>query len=177
MRPDPTAVPATPAADDVSGPSSAKPSKPTSPANRARELGATGGVQIPGGPFLPGSELRWRYSTSGGPGGQHVNTSNTRVEIVFDVAASSVLTESQRELIVGRIGPVVRVVASDERSQWRNRQLARQRLGDRLADALAVSPPRRATRPARGALARRQASRVQEQAKRAARRWSFDDDR
>jgi ribosome-associated protein len=142
-----------------------------------RRVSVIGDVQIPGGPLIPESELRWRYSASGGPGGQHVNTSNTRVEVVFDASASSALTDSQRELIVDRIGPVVRVVASDERSQWRNRQLARRRLGDRLADALAVPLQRRSTRPGRGALDRRQASRVQDQAKRAARRWTYDDDR
>ncbi len=147
------------------------------PHDHGRRASVIGDVQIPGGPLVPDGELRWRYSTSGGPGGQHVNTSNTRVEVVFDVAASLVLTESQRELIVGRLGPVVRVVVSDERSQWRNRQLARRRLGERLADALAIPQPRRATRPGRGALGRRQASRVQDQAKRAARRWTYDGDR
>lgn len=160
----------------MTDPSSAKPAGAKSPPERDRRAGAIGDVQIPGGPLVPEGELRWRYSTSGGPGGQHVNTSNTRVEVVFDVAASSVLSDSQRELIVGRLGPVVRVVVSDERSQWRNRQLARQRLGERLADALAIPLQRRATRPGRGAIDRRQASRVQEQAKRAARRWTFDDD-
>lgn len=177
MRPDPSAVPATAKVHDVTDASLSKPAGAMPPHDHGRRASVIGDVQIPGGPLVPDGELRWRYSTSGGPGGQHVNTSNTRVEVVFDVAASLVLTESQRELIVGRLGPVVRVVVSDERSQWRNRQLARRRLGERLADALAIPQPRRATRPGRGALGRRQASRVQDQAKRAARRWTYDGDR
>jgi ribosome-associated protein len=133
-------------------------------------------VQVPGGPLIPESELRWRYSTSGGPGGQHVNTSNTRAEVFFDIEASTVFDESQRQLLVSRLGRVVRVVASDERSQWRNRRLAAERLGDRLADALEIPPERRPTRPSRREQERRRTSRLRQQAKRTARRWTYDDD-
>src|SRR2546421_3307535 len=96
---------------------------------------------------IPLSELEWRFSASGGPGGQHVNTSNTRVEVRFDIAKSPSLGPRQRERLLARFGPVVRVVASDSRSQSRNRDLALERLRNRLADALRVERPRHATRP------------------------------
>jgi ribosome-associated protein len=96
---------------------------------------------------IPASELEWRFSSPGGPGGQHANTANTRVEVRFDVARSPSLGPRQRARLLERLGPQVRVVAADERSQARNRQLALDRLRTRLADALRVSRPRRPTRP------------------------------
>ncbi len=96
---------------------------------------------------IPLEELEWRFSASGGPGGQHANTANTRAEVRFDVAASPSLGPRQRARLLERLGPVVRVVASDERSQARNRDLALQRLGARLAAALRTEPPRVPTRP------------------------------
>src|ERR1700730_4625749 len=96
-------------------------------------------------------ELEWRFSASGGPGGQHANTSNTKVEVRFDAAASPSLGPRQREHIVERLGPVVRVVASDRRSQVRNRELALERLRDRLAGARRRETPRAPTRPTEGA--------------------------
>ena len=104
---------------------------------------------------IPVEELEWRFSSSGGPGGQHANTANTRVELLFDVAASPSLEARQRERLLARFGPVVRVVASDERSQTRNRDLALARLAERLAGALKVARPRRATRPTKGSIERR----------------------
>src|SRR3954468_3783555 len=98
---------------------------------------------------IPLNELEWRFSASGGPGGQHVNTSNTRAEVRFDVAGSPSLGPRQRERLVERLGPVVRVVASDTRSQSRNRDLALERLRVKLADALKVDRPRHATKPTR----------------------------
>jgi ribosome-associated protein len=92
-------------------------------------------------------ELEWRFSGSGGPGGQHANTANTRVEVRFDAAHSPSLGPRQRARIVERLGPVVRVVAADQRSQLQNRQLALERLAARLADALRIERPRHATRP------------------------------
>ena len=92
-------------------------------------------------------ELEWRFSASGGPGGQHANTSNTRAEVRFDVAGSPSLGPRQRARLLERLGPEVRVVASDERSQTRNRQLALERLTARLAEALKVQTPRRPTKP------------------------------
>src|SRR5687767_12174055 len=100
-------------------------------------------------------ELEWRFSTSGGPGGQHVNTSNTRAEVRFDIANSPSLGPRQRARLLERLGPEVRVVASDERSQLRNRELALERLRSRLADALRVEKPRRPTKPTKGAKEKR----------------------
>ena len=104
---------------------------------------------------LPLDELEWRFSASGGPGGQHVNTSNTRAEVRFDVAGSPSLGPRQRARLLDRLGPEVRVVASDERSQLRNRELALERLRSRLAEALRVETPRRATKPTKAARERR----------------------
>ncbi len=96
-----------------------------------------------------------RFGPSGGPGGQHANRSNTRVELRFDVAGSPSLTEAQRSRLVDEIGRELRIVADDERSQTRNRALALERLAERLGQALYVPPPRRATRPSRAARQRR----------------------
>jgi ribosome-associated protein len=104
---------------------------------------------------IPLDELEWRFTGSGGPGGQHANTANTRVELRFDVAGSPSLGPRQRTRLIERLGPTVRVVASDERSQSRNRALALDRLRDRLAGALHVEAPRHATRPTRAAKQRR----------------------
>ena len=92
-------------------------------------------------------ELEWRFSAAGGPGGQHANTSNTRAEVTVDVAASSSLPEWARDRIVARLGPVVSAAAGERRSQAQNRQLALERLSERLASALKVERPRRPTRP------------------------------
>jgi ribosome-associated protein len=104
---------------------------------------------------IPLDELEWRFSGPGGPGGQHANTSNTRVEVRFDVEGSPSLTPSQRARLLDRIGPVVRVVAADTRSQARNRELALSRLRERLADALRTPRARRATAPTKAARRRR----------------------
>ena len=104
---------------------------------------------------IPLDELEWRFSASGGPGGQHANTANTRAEVRFDVRTSPSLGPRQRARLLERLGPVVRVVASDERSQARNRQLAIDRLRSRLAEALRVAKPRRPTAPSRAARERR----------------------
>lgn len=104
---------------------------------------------------IPLDELQWRFTGSGGPGGQHANTSNTRVELRFDVAGSPSLGPRQRARLLEKLGPTVRVVASDERSQSRNRALALERLGSRLADALHIEAPRHKTRPTRAAKQRR----------------------
>lgn len=100
-------------------------------------------------------ELDWRFSASGGPGGQHVNTANTRVEVRFDIANSASLGPRQRARLLDRLGSDVRVVASDERSQLRNRELALERLRVRLAEALRVETPRRPTKPTKAAKRRR----------------------
>jgi ribosome-associated protein len=104
---------------------------------------------------IPLDELEWRFSGSGGPGGQHANTANTRVEVVFDVDASKSLGPRQRVRVSERLGPVVRVVASDTRSQARNRELALERLRTRLADALKVERRRQPTSPTEASRRRR----------------------
>lgn len=100
-------------------------------------------------------ELEWRFSGSGGPGGQHANTANTRAEVRFDVVASASLGPRQRARLLERLGEVVRVVASDERSQARNRELALERLRSRLTEALRVETPRRPTKPTKAAKEKR----------------------
>jgi ribosome-associated protein len=100
-------------------------------------------------------ELAWRATGSGGPGGQHANTSNTRVELVFDIAESPSLGPRQRARLLDRVGPTVRVVASDTRSQARNRELAIDRLRSKLAEALREHRPRVATAPSKAAEAKR----------------------
>ncbi len=104
---------------------------------------------------IPLAELEWRFTGSGGPGGQHANTANTRVDLRFDVARSPSLGPRQRARLLERLGPVVRVVASDERSQSRNRQVALDRLRTRLADALRLRPERRPTAPTAASRRRR----------------------
>jgi len=112
-------------------------------------------LRVTGTCAVPLDELEWRFSGSGGPGGQHANTSNTRVEARFDVAGSPSLTPAQRARLLERVGPLVRVVAADTRSQARNRELALARLRERLADALRTPRARRATAPTAGARRRR----------------------
>ena len=100
-------------------------------------------------------EIELRVSRSSGPGGQHANTSETRVEAVFAVEASPSLTDRQKSRVLAKAGPVIRAVAQDERSQARNRELAVERLVAKLADALHVERRRRPTRPTAAARERR----------------------
>jgi ribosome-associated protein len=104
-------------------------------------------VRVSSSCSIPMEELEWRFTGSGGPGGQHANTANTKVELRFDVLKSEALGPRQRARLLDKLGPVVRIVATDERSQLRNRELAIHRLKERLADALHVDAPRRPTRP------------------------------
>ena len=115
----------------------------------------TGVVRISPTLSIPLSELQFRFSPSGGPGGQHANKVNTRVELRFDVAGSPTLGPRQRARLLERIGAEVRITADDERSQLRNRQLAVERFRVRMADGLHEDKPRRPTRPSRGAKERR----------------------
>jgi ribosome-associated protein len=114
------------------------------------------GPGLPAGLVIPDGELVERFSRSPGPGGQSVNTSDSRVELEYDVVASTALTEAQRARLVGRLGSPVRIVASEHRSQHRNRVAARERLAARLREALAPPPPkRRPTKPSRSSQRRR----------------------
>jgi ribosome-associated protein len=100
---------------------------------------------------IPLDELELRASRSSGPGGQHANVTASRIEAVFDVRASAVLSDEQKRRIMARLGPRVSAIAQDARSQARNRELALERLQAKLAAALRRPKPRRATRPGRGA--------------------------
>lgn len=104
---------------------------------------------------VPLSEIELRTSRSSGPGGQHANVTASRVEAVFDVCSSKALSDEQRQRITARLGPVVRAVAQDTRSQARNRELALDRLRGRLETALTVQRPRRATKPTKASRRRR----------------------
>jgi ribosome-associated protein len=125
---------------------------------------------------IPLREIVVRTSRSSGPGGQHANVTASRVEASFDVAASGALTDAQRHRVMARCGPVVRAVAQDARSQARNRELALERLRERLARALHVPRARHATRPTKASRVRReQSKRRQAERKRDRRRPRADD--
>jgi ribosome-associated protein len=128
------------------------------------------------GVSIPLAEIRLRTSRSSGPGGQHANVTDSRVEAVFDVEASRALGEDQRRRVMSRLGPRVTASAQDARGQARNRELALERLRERLAGALAVPRTRRATRPGRAAKARRlEGKRRRGETKRYRRRPGRDD--
>lgn len=124
---------------------------------------------------IPLHELEWRFTAGGGPGGQHANKAATRAEVIFDVTASAALGPRQRARLLEKLGPVVRVVASDERSQTRNRAIALERLKDRLAAALKVEAPRRPTRPTRASKERRLQSKSRRSAIKHSRRAGPED--
>ncbi|WP_202817753.1 alternative ribosome rescue aminoacyl-tRNA hydrolase ArfB [Kribbella sp. ALI-6-A] len=120
-----------------------------------------GGLTVRAGVVIPEAELGWRFSRSSGPGGQSVNTADSRVELIFDLAATSALGEPLKNRALDRLSSrlvdgVLTIAASEHRSQWRNREAARARLASLLRDAIA-SPPRqrRPTRPSKGAVRRR----------------------
>ncbi len=125
--------------------------------------------------IIPDEELVWRFTASGGPGGQHANTSNTRVELIFDIANSPSLGPRQRARLLEKLGPSVRVVASHERSQMRNRNEARRRLAERLAAALSVERPRVKTRATKGSVERRLQSKRRTSEIKARRQGRLDD--
>ncbi len=125
--------------------------------------------------LLPLSEIKLRVSRSSGPGGQHAQKSSTRVEAVFDVEASSALTDTQKRRVVTRAGPVLRAVAQDERSQARNRELAVERLVEKLRAALAVPRRRVATKPSPASRERRLAEKRRRGEKKRLRRSPADD--
>lgn len=125
---------------------------------------------------VPDHELGLKFTTSGGPGGQHANKAATRVELTWNVEESTILTDSQRARLISRVGPVVRVVVDAERSQLRNREIAEQRLVETVRKALATQKKRRATKPTRGSRRRRvQAKRQRSQTKANRKKPSLDD--
>lgn len=125
---------------------------------------------------IPRHELTVSFSASGGPGGQHANKAATRAELSFDVESSSAFSDAQRARVLSKLGPIVRVVADDERSQLRNRALAEERLVAKLRGALHVPRRRRATQPTRGSQRRRvEAKKQRGETKRYRRPPSIDD--
>ena len=125
---------------------------------------------------VPLREIALRTSRSSGPGGQHANVTESRVEAIFDVGASDSLNETQKARIMSRCGPVVRAVAQDARSQARNRELALERLRARLTHGLEVPRARRKTKPTAASKARRVESKRRLSQRKRARRRPADDD-
>ena len=132
-------------------------------------------IQVTRTVAIPVSEIELRFSRSSGPGGQHAQKSSTRVEAILDVEASSALSEVQRRRVVGRVGPVLRAVAQDERSQARNRELAVERLVEKLRAALAVPRPRKPTKPTAASRERRLTGKKRRSATKRLRRPPADD--
>lgn len=125
---------------------------------------------------IPLAELVIRASKSSGPGGQHANVTASRIEVVWDVRSSEVVSDWQRSRILERLGPVVTAIAQDSRSQRRNRDLALERLAARVASALVVEKSRRATKPTRGSKERRLDAKRQASARKSGRRRPSADD-
>jgi ribosome-associated protein len=125
---------------------------------------------------IPLDEIVLRASRSSGPGGQHANVTASRIEASFDVAASGTLDEAQKMRLTARCGPVVRAVAQDARSQSRNRALALERLAGRIARALEVQRPRRATKPTKASRTRRLDAKRRASERKSARRRPAGDD-
>lgn len=117
--------------------------------------GVDGPLRVSRHLVIPPAELVWHFSTSGGPGGQHANTANTRAELMFDVENSEALGPRQRARLLARLGPAVRLTVSEERSQLRNREIARQRLAHRLTEALRPERARVPTAPTKASRERR----------------------
>ena len=136
---------------------------------------AAEGLRVTPNCTIPLHELEWKFTASGGPGGQHANKAATRAELTFDVEASETLGPRQRARILEKLGPVVRVVAADERSQTRNRDLALERLAERLAGALKIETPRRPTRPTRASKERRLQSKARRSSIKRDRRGAAED--
>lgn len=110
---------------------------------------------------VPDGELDWRFTPSGGPGGQHANRASTRVELRWNIAGSEAVSGDRRRRLLARLGDEVLVVVDDERSQVRNRAIAERRLAERVAAALVVPKARRPTKPTKGAKERRLQSKRQ----------------
>ena len=133
-------------------------------------------LRTPAGIGVPPASLTWRLSRSSAPGGQHVNTSSTKVELRCEVPMLEA-PEHVRALIEERLGAVVRVASSQERSQRRNREVAATRLCAVIDEATVVETPRRPTRPSRGSIQRRLADKEHQSRRKSERRWRAGDDR
>lgn len=129
-----------------------------------------------GGWQVPESEIEFRFVASGGPGGQHANRSNTKVDAVFRLDESPTMPPGLRERVRAKLGDVVRVTVDDERSQTRNREIAIERMRGRVRNAGVVEKPRRATKPTRGSQRRRvEAKRRRSDVKKTRKRPGYDD--
>jgi ribosome-associated protein len=124
---------------------------------------------------IPMEEIELRASRSSGPGGQHANVTASRIEAVFDVRESSALTDEQKRRVMARCGPRVTAVAQDARGQARNRELALERLRERLTKALHVPRSRRATKPTKASRERRLETKRRASQRKAARRRPSSD--
>ena len=124
---------------------------------------------------IPDEELQWSFGPSGGPGGQHANTANTRAELVFEIEQSRSLTDTQREILTAEFGPRVRIAADESRSQRRNRDVALSRLAERLQHALKPKRKRRPTKPSRGSKERRLKAKRHQSERKADRNYRGDD--
>lgn len=144
--------------------------------DRGEEVGNTMDVQITATLAIPAAELNWQFSRSSGPGGQHVNTTDSRVELSWVIGASRVLSDWQRQRLLSMLGSklvagALVVTAAEERSQWRNRQIAQEKLAHLIQRALASDAPvRKATKPTRGSQRRRLSSKANRSATKALRR-------
>ena len=127
---------------------------------------------LDGGPGcrIPGGDVSWRFGPSGGPGGQHANRAHTRVEALLDLTDARGIEDDVRELLVGRLGGTLHVTVDRTRSQDRNRELALEKLEQRLREARVVRRERRPTRPGRGARERRLKAKKQRSARKSERR-------
>jgi len=134
-----------------------------------------GDIDLGGGIVVASRELRVRTTTSGGPGGQHANRTESRVVVTFDIAHADSLSDDVRAMLVDRIGPTVTSASSSSRSQLENRRLALERLARRLAAGLEVVPPRRATRPTKSSVDRRIAGKRRRGEIKTSRRMRDDD--
>lgn len=129
-----------------------------------------------GGWQVPENEIEFRFVASGGPGGQHANRSNTKVDAVFRLDQSTTMPDGLRERVRAKLGDVVRVTVDDERSQTRNREIALERMRGRVRNAGVVEKPRRATKPTRGSQRRRvEAKRRRSDVKKGRQRPGHDD--
>ena len=131
-------------------------------------------VRISNRIVVPEQELTWRYGPSGGPGGQHANTSNTRVELVWEIEGTTAVKAEEQQRLLEQLGPRVRIVVDDTRSQSRNRDLAIDRLEAQVREGLVVKRSRRKTKPKRGAIERRLKAKKQQSDRKASRRTPFD---
>lgn len=126
---------------------------------------------------IPGSELDWTFLPSGGPGGQHANRAASKVVLRFDPLSSTAFDDATRTRLLDRVGGLISVTVDDSRSQWRNRQIAKHRLRERIEAAIAPEPPqRKATRPSRAAAHRRlEEKRLRSERKRLRKRPELED--